>query len=111
MDIGFAMSLVPNAKEIAQVLIDAAKITPFDIETSSIFVNGTRKIYLIQSCQTCFYILEQFLKAMHFFSLFVNIYKSVTWSEPQDQSPHCFLYGAAVMAPVRPAITSALMLL
>nr|XP_014265036.1 cell wall integrity and stress response component 4 [Maylandia zebra] len=41
MDIGFALSLVPNANEIAQVLIDAAKITPFDIETSSIFVNGT----------------------------------------------------------------------
>ncbi|XP_035770448.1 uncharacterized protein LOC118455470 [Neolamprologus brichardi] len=41
MDIGFALSLVPNANEIVQVLIDAAKITPFDIETSSIFVNGT----------------------------------------------------------------------
>nr|XP_024662287.1 integumentary mucin C.1-like [Maylandia zebra] len=40
MDIGFAMSLVPNAKEIAQVLIDAAKITPFDIDISSILVDG-----------------------------------------------------------------------
>lgn len=110
MDIGFAMSLVPNAKEIAQVLIDAAKITPFDIDISSILVDGICKIYLIQSCQTYYYITEQFLKEMPFF-LFLNIYKSVTWSEPQDQSPHCFLYGAAVMAPVRPAITSALMLL
>ncbi|CAI5668771.1 unnamed protein product [Oreochromis niloticus] len=40
MDIGFALSLVPNAKEIAQVLIDAAKITPFDIDISSILVDG-----------------------------------------------------------------------
>ncbi|CAI5668776.1 unnamed protein product [Oreochromis niloticus] len=40
MDIRFASSSVPNANEIAQVLIDAAKITPFDIEISSILVDG-----------------------------------------------------------------------
>ncbi|KAL4006735.1 pogo transposable element with ZNF domain [Sarotherodon galilaeus] len=65
MDIGFALSLVPNANQIAQVLIDAAKITPFDIETSSILVDGTpshgvsHKISLLTA--SCMLLLSWFL--------------------------------------------------
>lgn len=76
VNIGFASSSVPNATKIGKVLIDApSNITAFTIDTSSISENGTRKICLIQSCQTYHYIAEHFLKTLlfFFFSLFAEV--------------------------------------
>ena len=46
IDLGFASTSVPNDTQIADVLVNAASnITAFNIDTTSISVDGTRKHY------------------------------------------------------------------
>lgn len=40
---------------------------------------------------------------------FHNLYRSFKWSQPQNESHHCILPGADVMATIKPAIVSVLM--
>lgn len=46
MDVGFASTSVPNNTQIGNVLINAASnITAFNVEASSVSVDGTGKCY------------------------------------------------------------------
>lgn len=50
MNIGFPSSVVPNITDIGIVLINAASnITAFNIDPTSVVVNGTSKQFLMQS--------------------------------------------------------------
>lgn len=54
LGLGFASTSVPNNTQIANTLIDAASnITAFNIDTTSISVDGTRKKYLMSPHQKC----------------------------------------------------------
>lgn len=99
LDVRFASSSVPNDTQIANVLISASSnITAFNIDTSSISINGTRKQHLpLTQCNLKH--LTVFFKCISFLT-----YRSFKCSEPPDQPHHSIATCAHVMAAFRPAL-------
>lgn len=100
VDVSFASSSVPNDTQIAEVLISASSnITAFNIDTSSISINGTRKNHLALPHFNFKYSLNVSLTCKSFLT-----YRNFKCSEPPDQPHHSIAPCARVMAAFKPAL-------
>lgn len=83
MDLDFVSTAVPYHTEIANFLINASStVTGFDIESSSIVVDGISTSKELGTFSTFFRLSDHFM---------ISSYYSFQWSQPEHQCPHCSL--------------------